>query len=160
MHRIRAGYITTAMAAVLVCLTATGCGDSNTGGTNSSEAQQSTASSTTSTTEPDTPTEDPNGNRGNQFTADPTIVGARPIPFQSWTRLPGDKIAVNFQTGTPECYGVDATVTETTTTVTVELRSGRRADAAGRMCTMVAVYGTLEVPLKAPLGSRTVLSAV
>jgi hypothetical protein len=71
-----------------------------------------------------------------------------------------DRIAVNFQTGSPECYGVDASTTETDSTVTIELRSGTRADATGRMCTMIAVFGTLEVPLKAPLGNRQVLSAV
>ncbi|WP_067474179.1 hypothetical protein [Nocardia amamiensis] len=153
MDRIPAGRATAAVAVVLACLAATGCGESKDTGTQAS-------ASTTQTAAPSTPIEDPKGNQGTVFTADPTIVGAHPIPFQSWTKLADSKIAVNFQTGTPECYGVDATVTETDSTVTVELRSGTRADAVGKMCTMIAVLGTLEVPLKAPLANRTVLSAV
>lgn len=106
-----------------------------------------------------TPTEAPEGQIGRVFTADPTIVSPHPIEFDSWTRVAPDKIAVNFQTGSPECYGVDATTTETDKTVTVELRGGTKADAVGKMCTMIAVFGTLEIPLKAPLGDREVLSA-
>lgn len=138
---------------MLACIAATSCGDSK-------DAGPQPNTSTTQTAAPSTPVEDPDGNQGTVFTADPTIVGAHPIPFRSWTKLADDKIAVNFQTGTPECYGVDATVTETDSTVTVELRSGTRADAVGKMCTMIAVSGTLTVPLKAAIGNRTVLSAV
>ncbi|MEV6321100.1 hypothetical protein AB0M45_07850 [Nocardia sp. NPDC051787] len=153
MDRIPAGRTTAAVALVLACLAATSCGDSK-----DTERQPNT--STTQAAAPSTPVEDPKGNQGTPFTADPTIVGAHPIPFRSWTRLADDKIAVNFETGAPECYGVDATVTETDSAVTVELRSGTRADTVGRMCTMIAVFGTLEVSLKAPLGNRTVLSGV
>ncbi|MGQ4598318.1 hypothetical protein [Nocardia sp. R6R-6] len=153
MDRKPAGRSVAAVAVALACLTATGCGQSKDTGTQPNP-------STTQTAAPSTPVEAPKGAQGTVFTADPTIVGARPITFQSWTRLADNKIAVNFQTGTPECYGVDATATETGSTVTVELRSGSRADAVGRMCAMIAVFGTLEVPLKAPLADRTVLSAV
>ncbi|WP_405160624.1 hypothetical protein OG203_30070 [Nocardia sp. NBC_01499] len=153
MTRMSGGRAAAAVAVVLGCLVATGCGGSDDAGT-----QPKT--STTTSAAPSTPSEDSGGNRGNEFTADPTIVNARPIPFTSWTRLADDRIAVNFQTGTPECYGVDATVRETDSTVTVELRAGTRADAVGRMCTMNAVFGSLELPLKAPLGNRQVLSAV
>ncbi|WP_378734099.1 hypothetical protein [Nocardia brasiliensis] len=152
MTRISGGRAAAAVAVVLGCLVAAGCG-----GTDDGVAQPNTITSTSAA--PSTPTEDSGPSTGRQFTADPTIVGAHPIPFTSWTRLADNRIAVNFQTGSPECYGVDATVRETDSTVTVELRSGARADAVGRMCTMIAVFGTLEVPLKAPLGNRQVLSA-
>ncbi|MEV6430929.1 hypothetical protein [Nocardia sp. NPDC051463] len=141
-----------AAAVLLAVLAVAGCG-----GSDDESAQQKSTTATTSA--PTTPTEAASGNSGNPFVADPTIVGAHPIPFTSWTRVADDRIAVNFQTGAPECYGVDATATETDSTVTIELRSGTRADAVGRMCTMIAVFGTLEVPLKAPLGNRQVLSA-
>ncbi|MFE7802618.1 hypothetical protein [Nocardia sp. NPDC057440] len=141
-----------AAAVLLAVLAVAGCGGSDDEGT-----QQKTTTATASA--PTTPTEEASGNSGNAFVADPTIVGAHPIPFTSWTRVADDRIAVNFQTGAPECYGVDATAKETDSTVTIELRSGTRADAVGRMCTMIAVFGTLEVPLKAPLGNRQVLSA-
>lgn len=140
------------IAVVLCCLTAAACGSSD-----DDAALPNTASNTAA---PSTPTEDAGANTGRPFTADPTIVGARPASFTSWTRLAENRIGVNFESGAPECYGVDATATETATTVTIELRLGTRADAVGRMCTMIAVFGTLEVPLQAPLGTRQVLSAV
>lgn len=135
---------------------AAGCGGTDEGDTGTStSAPAVTATSTNST-----PGEDPNAAPGQVFTPDPTIVDAHPIPFTSWTRVADDRIAVHFQTGVPECFGVDATVTETDTTVTVELREGTRADAVDKMCVMMAVFGTLEVQLKAPLGGRQVVSAV
>ena len=48
---------------------------------------------------------------------------------------------------------------ETEQTVTVDLQSGTLPEAAGRACIMIALFGTLEVPLQAPLGDRQVLSA-
>ena len=66
---------------------------------------------------------------------------------------------VHFTTGTPECYGVHATVAETAETVTVELREGTLPGAVRRACIMIAVSGTLEVPLQGPLGDRQVVSA-
>ncbi|WP_433591875.1 hypothetical protein [Nocardia sp. CA-145437] len=151
MYGIRARRLIAAAAATLIGLSLTACGNSGNGGT--------TSSSTGATTTAATPTEATSGQIGREFTADPTIVSPHGIPFDSWTRVAPDKIAVNFQTGSPECYGVDASVTETSSTVTVDLRSGTRADAVGKMCTMIAVFGTLEVPLKSPLGDRKVLSA-
>ncbi|WP_028477627.1 hypothetical protein [Nocardia sp. CNY236] len=148
MHRIQGGC---AIAAMLTFLAATGC--SHTDGNENEQTLPTPAA------ESQAPVEDPRGGRGIRFTADSTIVGAHPIPFESWTRLPDNRIAVNFQAGAPECYGVDASVTETTDTVTVALRAGRPSDAVGRMCTMVAVFGTLEVSLNSPLGERTVLRA-
>ena len=65
---------------------------------------------------------------------------------------------MHFTTGSPECYGVHAHRAETTETVTVELRAGSLPEAVGRMCIMIAVFGTLEVPLQSPLGDREVLS--
>ncbi|MCP2290909.1 hypothetical protein [Nocardia amikacinitolerans] len=149
MNRRRTSLV---LAALLLGLAVAGCGSSNDDG-----AQQNTTPGAT-TTAPPTPSEVAQP-QGQPFTADPTIVGAHPVPFTSWARVADDKIAVNFQTGAPECYGVDAVTTETDTTVTVELRGGTRADAVGRMCVMIAVFGTMEVQLKAPLGDRTVLSA-
>ncbi|MGV9611929.1 hypothetical protein [Nocardia xishanensis] len=144
--------ISLAAVALLLGLAVTGCGGSDDDG-----AQQNTSPGAT-TSAPSTPSEVAQA-QGRPFTPDPTIVGAHPIPFMSWARVADDKIAVNFQTGAPECYGVDAVTTETDKAVTVELRGGTRADAVGRMCVMIAVFGTMEIPLKAPLGDRAVLSA-
>jgi hypothetical protein len=150
MYRMSGVRPAAVAVALFVGLAVTGCGGSDNGG-----AQEKTTTSSAKTT----PTEGKPADAGRMFVADPTIVGAHPIPFTSWSRVADDRIAVNFEIGSPECYGVDASVKETDSTVTVELRSGTRADAVGRMCTMIAVFGTLEVPLKAPLGNRQVLSA-
>jgi len=99
------------------------------------------------------------GPAGVVFVDNPTIVDAHPIPADSFSRVRGDDaVAVHFTTGTPECYGVHATVTETAETVSVELLSGTLPEAAGRACIMIAVSGTVEVPLAGPLGDRQVLS--
>ncbi len=96
---------------------------------------------------------------GVGFVDNPAIVDTHPMPAESFSRVPGDHaVAVQFTTGTPECYGVHATVTETAHTVSVELQSGSLPEAGGRACIMIAVSGTVEVPLDAPLGGRQVLS--
>lgn len=94
------------------------------------------------------------------FTDNPAIVDTHPATIDSWSRTAGaDAVAVNFTSGTPACSGVHATAVETTDTVTVDLQGGTLPEAVGRMCIMLAVFGTLEVPLQAPLGDRRVLSA-
>jgi hypothetical protein len=105
------------------------------------------------------PPEVPPGNPGVVFTNDPSIVDPHPMPVESWSRHGArDVLALHFTTGTPECYGVNATVQETAESVTVELRGGTRADAVGRACIMIALSGTLEVPLQSPVGDRRVVS--
>jgi hypothetical protein len=96
---------------------------------------------------------------GAMFTDNPAIVDAHPTPVAAWSRFADDRaLAVHFTTGTPQCYGVHATTQETADTVTVELRSGTLPEAVGRACIMIALEGTLQVPLSAPLGDRRVLS--
>lgn len=96
---------------------------------------------------------------GVVFTNDPSIVDPHPMPVESWSRIgAGDVLALNFTTGTPECYGVNALVQETAENVTVELRGGTRPEALGRACIAIALFGTLEVPLQSPVGDRQVLS--
>ena len=108
--------------------------------------------------EPAAPPEMPPG--GVVFTDNPAIVDAHPIPVESWSRA-GDEnaVQVNFTSGTDTCYGVHATVQETSETVTVDLQSGTLPEAVNRPCIMIALFGTLEVPLRGPLGDRLVLSA-
>jgi hypothetical protein len=144
----RAGVAAAALSALLIAA----CGN-----TNNVDTQSNTT--TVSTPVRSTPTEQAQPQFGRTFTANPAIVNPRPIPFDSWSRVAPDRIAVNFQIGSPDCYGVDETTTETDSTVTVTLRAGALPAAAGRMCTMIAVFGTLEVQLKQPLGTRNVRSA-
>lgn len=100
------------------------------------------------------------GPPGVVFTDNPAIVDPHPMRAESFSRTADDRaIAVHFTTGTPQCYGVHATVHETPETVTVELRGGTQPDAVGRACILIAVSGTLDVPLHGPLGRRQVLSA-
>ena len=71
---------------------------------------------------------------GLMFVDNPAIVDAHPMPAESFSRVPGDDaVAVHFTTGTPECYGVHAIVTETAQTVTVELQC-RLAARGSRTC--------------------------
>lgn len=107
--------------------------------------------------EPAAPPEVPAGGR-MVFTDDPAIIDSHPATIDSWSRATtDDAVAVNFTSGTPACSGVHATAVETADTVTVDLRGGTLPEAVGRMCIMLAVFGTLEVPLQAPLGNRRVL---
>jgi hypothetical protein len=146
----------TALLALGVTLVVSACGSD---GAADPEPGLSPTSAPAPANTPATPTEDPAADPGHLFTADPSIVGAHPVPFTSWTKVAEDRIAIHFETGVPECYGVDATATEDDSAVTVELRTGTRADAVDKMCVMMAVFGTLEIPLDAPLGDRRVLSA-
>ena len=99
------------------------------------------------------------GASGVAFTDNPSIVDAHPQPAESWSRVDDVRaVAVHFTTGTPHCYGVHADVVETAENVTIELRGGTLPEAVGRACIMIAVSGTLEVPLQSPLGDRQVLS--
>jgi hypothetical protein len=92
--------------------------------------------------------------------ADPSITVRHPIHVDSWSRtLVDESVAVHFALASPDCSGADADVEETTESVTVSLSAGTRPQAVGRMCTMIVVNATLDVPLKAPLGDRVVLSA-
>lgn len=93
------------------------------------------------------------------FADEPTIIDAQPMQPQAWSRTTDARmVRLHFTTGTPECYGVSATVEETAGEVTVDLRSGTLPQAADRACIMIAVFGGLDVPLQSPLGSRRVLS--
>ncbi len=145
--RTMSRYTVAAAAVAVLIAPLTGCATSD------EPAPQPDTSNT------NTRPEDPNPGIGQLLTADPTLVSPHPIPFTSWNRLSDNKIGVNFETGNPECYAVDATVTETSDTVTVALRAGTRADSVNKMCTMNMILGTLELPLRAPLGTRKVLDA-
>ncbi len=104
------------------------------------------------------PPEVPQG--GVVFTDNPAIVDPHPMHVESWSRAANDNaVNVNFTTGTDTCFGVHAAVAETEETVTVDLKGGTLPEAVGRACIMIALFGTLEVPLQAPLGDRQVLSA-
>ena len=99
------------------------------------------------------------GYPGVVFVDNPAIVDPHPMQAESWSRVADQQaVALHFTTGTPECYGVHATVAETPETVTVELREGALPGAVARPCILIAVSGTLEVPLQGPLGDRQVVS--
>jgi hypothetical protein len=98
---------------------------------------------------------------GVVFKDNPSIVDPRTLQVESWSRVSSDRaVAVHFTTGTPACNGVHATTQETADAVVVTLSSGSLPAPAGRLCVMLAVIGTLEVPLQRPLGDRQVLSTL
>ncbi|MGB3354806.1 MAG: hypothetical protein WBB00_18800 [Mycobacterium sp.] len=93
------------------------------------------------------------------FTDEPAIVDTNPMQPEAWSRTTDERmVRLHFTTGTPECFGVAATVHETADDVVVDLRSGTLPKAVGRACIMIAVFGGLDVPLQNPLGIRRVLS--
>ncbi|MCV7026998.1 hypothetical protein H7I77_27245 [Mycolicibacterium novocastrense] len=101
------------------------------------------------------------GYPGLLFIDNPAIVDPHPMHAESFNRVAGDRaVGVHFTTGTPQCYGVHATVQETSETVTVELLGGTLPEAVDRPCILIAVAGILDVPLQNPLGSRQVLTAL
>ncbi|SEL22565.1 hypothetical protein [Rhodococcus maanshanensis] len=149
--------------AALLSLALAGCsdGDASDPATAPSSPAVTTQAPIVAVTSPaPPPVNDPDAEPGMVFTADPTIVEAHPTPFESYTVVgeTGDRVAVHFTAGAPECYGADATVTESASSVTIALRTGTRADAVDRVCVMIAVQATLEVQLAAPLGNRQVIS--
>lgn len=100
------------------------------------------------------------GYPGLVFVDNPAIVDPHPMRAESFSRVADDRaVAVHFTTGTPQCYGVHATVQETAENVTVELRGGTLPEAVNRPCILIAVSGILDVPLQSPLGTRQVLTA-
>lgn len=93
-----------------------------------------------------------------KFTDNPSIVDSHPLPVESWGVVGEDVMALQFTTGTPECFGVHAIVHETPEAVALELRGGTLPEAVGRPCIMIAVFGSLDVQLQEPLGNRKVIS--
>ncbi|MED5816304.1 hypothetical protein VST63_28430 [Mycolicibacterium sp. 050232] len=91
------------------------------------------------------------------FTDNPAIVGPHLTSIESFSR-DADRLLVNFTAGTPDCFGVHLVTQETADTVTIELRGGTPPESVGRLCIALAVHGTAEVALQAPLGSRQVLA--
>lgn len=88
------------------------------------------------------------------------ITDVAPLRLDSWSRLDGARgIRVYFVSGTPACYGVHATTSQSADAVTVDLRSGALPESAGKMCSAKAVLGALDIPLDTPLGDRAVLSS-
>jgi hypothetical protein len=96
---------------------------------------------------------------GVVFQDNPTIVHPQPMAVDSWSRAGDRAVAVQFTTGTPACNGVHAATHETADAVFIDLKGGALPAPPGRMCIMLAVTGTLVVPLQSPLGDRQVLTA-
>jgi hypothetical protein len=104
--------------------------------------------------------DEPAGRAEVAFVDNPSIVNSRPLQIDSWSRTDGDSdeaLDLHFTVGSPACVGVHATVHETDDSVAVELSSGTRPEAVGRMCPMIAVFGVLKVRLLSRLGDRQVL---
>ncbi|OLO99337.1 hypothetical protein BVU76_26215 [Mycolicibacterium porcinum] len=91
------------------------------------------------------------------FTDNPAIVDPHLTSIESFSR-DSERLLVNFTAGTPDCFGVYLVTQETADAVTIDLRGGTPPESVGRMCIALAVHGTAEVALQAPLGSRQVLA--
>lgn len=92
------------------------------------------------------------------FTDNSAIVDPHLTRVESFSR-DGDRLLVNFTAGTPDCFGVHLMTQETPDAVVIDLRGGTPPEAVGKMCIALAVHGSAEVRLHAPLGVRQVLAA-
>ncbi|WP_078293673.1 hypothetical protein [Mycobacterium sp. D16R24] len=138
----------TVVMAVLSLAVLAGCGDR---GLDTPRAAADTSVAT--------PMEVPPGASSVVFEDDARILDSRPSTFDTWSRSPdGNAVVVHFTSGTPQCHGVHATVRETDDAVEIALRGGTPREAVGRACVLIAVQGSLAVPLANPLGDRPVLS--
>lgn len=148
-------------AGVLACILLVGCGTESADRSDDVETTSNTAPADLmhSPSAPPVPVEVPVGEVGTMFESTTGLVRAAATPFESWSQVSPNTIAIHFVTGTPECYGADAQVTETDTQVIVALRTGTLPEAADKACIMVAVYGTMQMTLHSPLGDRTIVNA-
>jgi hypothetical protein len=136
----------TVVLAVLSLVLLVGCGDR---GLDTPRAAADTSAAT--------PTEVPPAASSVVFRDDARILGSRPLTFDTWSRSPdGNDVIVHFTSGTPQCHGVHATVHETDDAVEIALRGGTPPEAVGKACILIAVQGSLQVPLANPLGDRQV----
>ncbi|GGG17657.1 hypothetical protein GCM10007304_34700 [Rhodococcoides trifolii] len=142
---------------LLLCFALTGCG-----GASATDEDDVTTPSPTDLVPtpgaPPVPMEVSDDQVGTEFTVTPTLLRAQTTPFEAWSPLSGNRIAVHFVTGSPECYGADATVVETPSDVTITLRTGTLVSAEDKACIMIAVYGTMVLDLSTPVGDRKVLN--
>ncbi|BAY00116.1 hypothetical protein MSTE_04824 [Mycobacteroides stephanolepidis] len=137
------------VTAVLPLFLMVGCGDH---GLDTPRAAADTSATT--------PTEIPPTASSVVFEDDARILDSRPMTFDTWSRSADDSaVIVHFTSGTPQCHGVHATVRETADAVEIALRGGTPPEAVGKACILIAVQGSLTVPLATPLADRSVLSA-
>ncbi len=146
------GDMRAVVLAVLSLVLLAGCGDR---GLDTPTAAADTPVPTVTAT----PSEVPPVEAVTLFDDNPRIVDSRPMAFDTWSRSPdGNAVTVYFTSGTPQCHGAHATVHETDDTVEIALRGGTPPEAVGKMCILIAVQGSLSVPLENPLGDRRLLS--
>ncbi|QCH26196.1 hypothetical protein [Mycobacteroides salmoniphilum] len=138
----------TVVLAALSLILLVGCGDR---GLDTPRATADTSAAT--------PTEIPPDTSSVVFQDDARILGSRPMTFDTWSRsADGNAVIVHFTSGTPQCHGVHAAAHETDDAVEIALRGGTPPEAVGKACILIAVQGSLSVPLDNPLGDRRVLS--
>ncbi|MBT1258288.1 hypothetical protein KHP11_27890 [Rhodococcus erythropolis] len=145
----------------LLLLTVTGCSGSESGERYPSSTQPGTPTSLVQyTTGADHPVPElvlpPESNIMLSSSAD--LTNTHPVSVTSYSLVEGagKNIALNFESGSPGCFGVNVSVHETVSDVTVNVKVGTLPSAVGMACTMEVVEATVEVPLDAPLGNRTV----
>ncbi|OZF05385.1 hypothetical protein [Rhodococcoides fascians] len=147
-------------AGVLLCVLLVGCGNDPADGGDDVEATTPTSAQLMhSPSAPPVPVEVPVGDVGTMFESTPGLVRAVSTPFESWSQISPNTIAIHFVTGTPECYGAEVEVTESDTEVIIALRTGTLPEAADKACIMVAVYGTMQMTLSSPVGDRAIVNA-
>ena len=112
----------------------------------------------------------PQGNGGRLAVPDSDVTGEVPsdppelsnengVRIDGFVREGGTRVALNYTTGVPECYGTLTTpeVLETSAAVTVTLTLRPPEQPPDEPCPELAMLGTVRVELGSPLGDRSVL---
>ena len=89
----------------------------------------------------------------------PALSNENGVRIDGFVREGGSRIALNYTTGVPECYGTLDTpeVLETSAAVTVTLTLRPPEEPSDDPCPDLAMLGTVRVDLGSPLGDRSVL---
>jgi hypothetical protein len=136
-------------------------------------ADEPAASTTTvapdATDDPDAPVSAPANDPGSttppaaptRVTPTGDAVDVVPVSFDvNAVKAVDDGVLVRFWGGVEPCFALDRyTVNETDTTVTIGLFAGRPPGSGDVACIELAMEYEVQVPLSAPLGTRTVVDA-
>jgi hypothetical protein len=96
---------------------------------------------------------------GAPASGEPEPSRANGVRIDGFVREEGARIALNYTSGVPECYGTLDTpeVLETAAAVTVTLTLRPPEQPAQEPCPDLAMLSTVRVELESPLGDRSVL---
>lgn len=149
----RAGLAVLAAAFALAACTSGGAGGS--GEAEGLPAPAEGAISTTVSPTAQSPTAD---DVNKLLTSEDGLVEPQQVEILAVDETAPGVLLVSFEMASHHCYGVHAAVTETGTTVTLNLHTGRRAGVTPAGCPFGVFPYTTQLTLAGPLGEREVVT--